>query len=48
MAKLERGEGIDNIDSILPEVDSVMVARGDLGVEISDGAGAAGATAGGG
>ena len=34
MAKLERGEGIDNIDSILPEVDSVMVARGDLGVEI--------------
>ena len=34
MAKLERGEGIDNIDSILPEVDAVMVARGDLGVEI--------------
>ena len=34
MAKLERGEGIDNINSILPEVDGVMVARGDLGVEI--------------
>jgi pyruvate kinase len=34
MAKLERGEGIDNIDSILLEVDAVMVARGDLGVEI--------------
>ncbi len=34
MAKLERGEGIDNLDSILQEVDSVMVARGDLGVEI--------------
>ena len=34
MAKLERGEGIDNIYSILPEVDAVMVARGDLGVEI--------------
>ena len=34
MAKLERGEGIDNLDSILPKVDSVMVARGDLGVEI--------------
>lgn len=34
MAKLERGEGIDNIDGILPEVDAVMVARGDLGVEI--------------
>ena len=34
MAKLERGEGIDNIDSILEEVDGVMVARGDMGVEI--------------
>ena len=34
MAKLERGEGIDNIDTILPEVEAVMVARGDLGVEI--------------
>ena len=34
MAKLERGEGIDNLQSILREVDGVMVARGDLGVEI--------------
>ena len=34
MAKLERSEGIDNIDSILEEVDGVMVARGDMGVEI--------------
>ena len=34
MAKLERGEGIDNLDAILPEVEGVMVARGDLGVEI--------------
>jgi pyruvate kinase len=35
MAKLERAEGIDNLDSILLEVDGVMVARGDLGVEIA-------------
>ena len=34
MAKLEREEGIDNLASILQEVDGVMVARGDLGVEI--------------
>ena len=34
MAKLERAEGIENIDSILEEVDGVMVARGDMGVEI--------------
>jgi len=34
MAKLERREGIDNIDAILQEVEGVMVARGDLGVEI--------------
>ena len=34
MAKLERAQGIDNLDSIIEEVDGVMVARGDLGVEI--------------
>ena len=34
MAKMERGDGIGNIDSILEEVDGVMVARGDMGVEI--------------
>ena len=34
MAKVERAEGIDNIDAILAEVDGVMVARGDMGVEI--------------
>ena len=34
MAKLERGDALDNLDDILREVDGVMVARGDLGVEI--------------
>ena len=34
MAKLERAEGLENIDAILQEVEGVMVARGDLGVEI--------------
>ncbi|PKB83063.1 MAG: pyruvate kinase [SAR202 cluster bacterium Io17-Chloro-G9] len=34
MAKLERAEGIENLDSILAGVDGVMVARGDMGVEM--------------
>jgi pyruvate kinase len=34
MAKLERAEGVDNLDSILAGVDGVMVARGDMGVEL--------------
>jgi pyruvate kinase len=35
IAKLERPEAIDNLEAILDEVDGVMVARGDLGVEVS-------------
>ena len=34
VAKIEKFEAIDQIDSVLPLCDGVMVARGDLGVEM--------------
>lgn len=36
VSKIERAEALDNIESIIHESDAIMIARGDLGVEIGD------------
>ncbi len=38
VAKIERAEAVENLEGILQASDAVMVARGDLGVEIGDAA----------
>lgn len=36
IAKIERAEAITNIEEVIQAADAVMIARGDLGVEIGD------------
>jgi pyruvate kinase len=38
VAKIERAEAVENIESIIDASDAIMIARGDLGVEIGDAA----------
>lgn len=38
VAKIERAEAIDHLETIIEASDAIMVARGDLGVEVGDAA----------
>jgi pyruvate kinase len=33
-AKIEKAEALDNLEAIIEEADGILIARGDLGVEI--------------